>query len=438
MRIIKRTFFYLTAMLLTLLLFTVVINTSPFDQALLPEVQAIRDQKSEPFQENNAYLAMWAFGHGLDQPFTQTVEALRQQLNQEINNQGIDYPQQALSQRYRAPEGSDRIWREQYIQCNSREQINCMQRLIAQLAEQEVTDLRLLELMRRYETMVEFDVFQEAIQFDWDAPMLAYAPILITKRIYLARAYVQQRNAALMETLLKDLRFWRMVLRDSHSMITKMVVVSTIRDTLFTLAEGIRNERFEQPELAHLQQQLMNLSAQEMDMTNTFIHEFKFILSVLDRPESAVPEEWLSWFSLYQPQATVNTHHRYFLQPAKALAQMSSAEIHQFYADGQGQFESPVSWSSTMLYNPTGKELVSYGLPVYKDYLARVHDLNGMVLLLKLQLELALNPELDPQQVVNESVHRNPYTGEAMIYDAAAKRLFFECFDPHSVCEINL
>jgi len=72
------------------------------------------------------------------------------------------------------------------------------------------------------------------------------------------------------------------------------------------------------------------------------------------------------------------------------------------------------------------------------DYIARVHDLNGMLQLLKLQLEISQNDSRSAAQVVANSKYINPYTLEPMSYDEKDHRIYFECLDKTSTCELNL
>ena len=81
---------------------------------------------------------------------------------------------------------------------------------------------------------------------------------------------------------------------------------------------------------------------------------------------------------------------------------------------------------------------MTVAMPAYKDYIGRVHDLNGMFYLLKLQIEIALNPEKAVAQVIVQSQYSNPYTLEPMQYNSATHSIYFECMDKTSVCELGL
>ena len=71
--------------------------------------------------------------------------------------------------------------------------------------------------------------------------------------------------------------------------------------------------------------------------------------------------------------------------------------------------------------------------------MARIHDLDGMLALLRLKIEIKLNPETAAAKVIASSKERNPYTQQPMGYDAEGQRIYFVCADRTSdVCELSL
>lgn len=56
-----------------------------------------------------------------------------------------------------------------------------------------------------------------------------------------------------------------------------------------------------------------------------------------------------------------------------------------------------------------------------------------------LQAEIALNADRSVEEVVQASQYRNPYTGEPMVYDAAAGTISFECLgNREEVCALRI
>ena len=132
-----------------------------------------------------------------------------------------------------------------------------------------------------------------------------------------------------------------------------------------------------------------------------------------------------------------------FKKVTKVLLNVSKKNAAAFYdyitsQQYEADTSAPFSWSPATLYNPSGKMLIGLAVPAYTDYIARMHDLNGMIHLLKLQIEIALNPEQNLEQVIAQSQYTNPYTLEPMSYNKDSHSIYFECMDKHSVCELNL
>ncbi|VAW44047.1 hypothetical protein MNBD_GAMMA02-600, partial [hydrothermal vent metagenome] len=142
----------------------------------------------------------------------------------------------------------------------------------------------------------------------------------------------------------------------------------------------------------------------------------------------------------FQPQATHNFNYLHTTKPLKKVSALNTAEFYQYLESDQPaeDFAPPVKWLPSMLYNPVGKILISYAIPAYTDYIARVHDLNGMFYLLKLQIEIALNPNRPVEQVITSSKYTNPYTLEPMSYNQDTHSIYFKCLDKTSSCELDL
>jgi hypothetical protein len=73
-----------------------------------------------------------------------------------------------------------------------------------------------------------------------------------------------------------------------------------------------------------------------------------------------------------------------------------------------------------------------------QDYITRVHDLDGRILLVLLQAELESRPQRSVVELVRTSAHKNPYTGEPMDYDEAGQTLRFDCLEASAsdVCAV--
>ncbi len=91
------------------------------------------------------------------------------------------------------------------------------------------------------------------------------------------------------------------------------------------------------------------------------------------------------------------------------------------------------------LYNLGGKMTLNYLQPPnYPDYIARVHDSEGLLTLVRLQAEIALS-RAGVEEVVKASHERNPYTGEPMNYDPRKAMIGFPCLAKgKNVCAVRI
>ncbi len=437
MRKIKKTLLYLFGLIALLIIVTLVINLPVFDEELLPEVVAIKNIKAEPYSENNAYPALIAINGISGKSLKEESEAVRNFLNRKIAETGLDYLNAAEFETLIGKD-HDESWLNSYSSCKSRSDKNCTQKLNGELKTKSISDPRLIEQLERYTDLIEFNHFKEVTQIDVDTPFGPFGPLMKIKQIYLADKFVNHSEGVYVEAVIKDMAFWRMILRKSHLLITSMVSVATLNDNMSSLSTAIKNGLSE-IQLKHLQTQIDVLQLAETDLGQVFDYEFKYGISIAGYSSNEIFGGFVENL-LFQPQATHNT--RYFLttKHMKKVARYNSKKYFQYVNSNQLQkeFNQPVKWSLSSLYNPSGKKIISYIMPAYKDYFGRVHDLNGMIYLLKLQIEIALNPNKPVEQVIAYSKFTNPYTLKPMDYKPESHSIYFECMDRTSVCELDL
>jgi hypothetical protein len=430
---------YLVFLAVGLCLFIVIINTSAFDQTLRPEVQAIKDIKAHAYNRNNAYPALLAMSSTrLD--FENYSEEIRTILNQKIEQSGQDYLNGDEFDRF-VDTSVDHEWQDDYPLCNSRRNRGCMASLFDAVQEQPINQVRLLNQMKKYTRLIQFAEYSDPTQLDWEAPFVPFGPVLVMKRLYLANSFAAQKPENFITDFNQDMAFWRMLLRHGHHMITKMVAVASINNSIDALSAALDEWRFSKQQLQNLHTVVSRLSQAEADMESVFVHEFKYGLEFYAQEEQDGELQYFGLFDLYQPNATANLAYELSTQPLIDLSGMSSQAFYQQQISGIWD-HTPTdgfSWSLTALYNPTGKMLLNLAVPAYTDYLARIHDLDGMLALLRLKIEIKMNPQITPAEVIASSKERNPYTGTAVDYDSKTKRIYFDCADRTSdVCELSL
>lgn len=439
MKKLKLTILYLFGFAALLLVFTVVINLSVFDEELLPEVEAIKNIKAEPYDENNAYPALIAINGPSGKTLKDTSNEVREFLNYKIKTTGIDYLSHEEMDSL-IGKNHDKSWQNSYDSCNSRTNKNCMEKLHADLLELPINDERLIAQLARYEAFIQYQDFKESTQLDLTAPIGPYAPLINIKRLFLADSYINHSSEIYIGRVLQDMRFWRMVLSKGHLLITEMIAIATLSDDINSLSEAIKQGALDSEQLNKLQGLITVLSKDETNFRRVFEFEFKFGLHLLDEAEQT--DNLGSAFDrlFYQPNATHNLNYNFNTKPMKKMAALNAYEFYNYTASEQFQqdFKSPVGWSPTILYNPLGKFLMTVAMPAYKDYIGRMHDLNGLFYLLKLQIEIALNQDKAVKQVIANSKYTNPFTLEPMSYNSESHSIGFDCVDKTSICELDL
>jgi hypothetical protein len=93
--------------------------------------------------------------------------------------------------------------------------------------------------------------------------------------------------------------------------------------------------------------------------------------------------------------------------------------------------------SPSSLYNVGGKMMLSTMLFNAQDYIARVHDLSGVINLVRLQI-LVASTDKPANETVEGSMLKQPYNGQPMIYNRESNTLEFECLNKGSVCQVRI
>src|SRR5690606_13800669 len=132
-------------------------------------------------------------------------------------------------------------------------------------------------------------------------------------------------------------------------------------------------------------------------------------------------------------KATVNRVYQQTYAPAQQLSQMSSPD---FYIAARAPLK-PLPFSRLNPYNIGGKIATNRAWEL-ADYIGRIHDLNGIFLLINLQLDLKRNPSQDLTALIKSSRLRNPYTQKPFAYEPATNTLSFACFEARDSCRIQL
>lgn len=316
------------------------------------------------------------------------------------------------------------------------------ERLLAELAAKDV-------YLRRYQSLRRYAKFEAKATQPTTPSILDWPPVTeLSELVDAAVAFAMEtpsQQAAALHDLHDEVVLWRRIGRDADDMIMRVISATLLYKKYQLLSELLA----QYPALLAQHSELIAsmtvpLSAPDTDLRNALRGEFRyrsFPLQSLDKPDrpeifsldgqGPVMFDKLIGHRMYKPNATINL----------VFEQMQAAM--DFYAQDAMQIQSGrAAFSKTgyqisyydprwWLYNPIGKILAS--VPPTRDsfasYSDQLHDLAGYSRLLELQRQINLNgiaPENTAAWIASVPAGlRNPYTDQAMTYDAVKRTLSF-------------
>jgi hypothetical protein len=440
--------------LIGLALLIVLINRPWFDEALAPELVALRDSKSAPL-EDNAYPFALGFlaAEGRDpraagveivgilqarrdrgEPATISKEEKRAIFGEplKIISLGIGLPSTA------APSaGVKSLGRT----CLPRYRLDCAHQLIANAASLDPGEPALALLFARYETLLQQAHYIETPTPDPMTPWPPLGPIQELGRLRLAISFRADPTAVFLEKASQELAFWRRTLREARLLGTKMSALAAIRWTNDFLSTLMRERQLGPGDLERLRGFVRPFTREESDIGAAFLSESHTSL-LGGTPYVAVDASWPTQL-LLQKNATFNQDFRDRIEP---MRRRSSLDARRYY--DQKAYEPlahEFSVTPGMFYNLGGKLALSRSAWDPHLFPARVHDEDGRITLLLLQAQIEEHPDLDVATLVRSSALRNPYTGEPMEYDPRAGTIGFACLhtafhppEPPDRCAVDL
>lgn len=343
----------------------------------------------------------------------------------------------------------DQHWLDQYpaVSCNSRSQQHCLTRLQQQIAEAPVNDERLILMLDRYRTIRNSRSFSEfAGSQPGTLPFPHYGRLLQLARMNTAIHLSSEGPGSALTEMAADRAFWQLMLSEGDSMMAHMVAVSGLWTQLQFVAEIVAAETLTPEHLDLADQIVQPLSAQAQDLSTAFAAEQRQLPATLVqlRSQAGLIKRMLLAVST-QPNATLNRYYDQVTQPMMQLAKESPGQFKQLVEKGvAAEFDYRIFPPG--LYNLGGTMLLqSFRSHQGWDYIGRMHDLQGMLGLVRLQIEIeqARNRATTPfndeaiQRLIDGSSARNPYTREAVDWNREGATLSFDCFG-ESLCQISL
>lgn len=413
-------------------------NLPIFDEQLAPEISAHLRNTATPNIDGNAAYSLYGIASATEKDPETIGKAVMQTLQSKHAQGKFAHLTEEEKTDFYGADNWDAEWLATYpaADCNARENSECFNQLIAEVKTTPLTQPRLIAQLARYHRIIQLPHFIEDMRLlDYTSPLPNYYLIMQLGKLSQAKAYSDDGLDGLMNNTEADMRFWRMALTNSQTMIGRMVAIASLRRNLAAISYALTREtELSTPETQRLQKLLTPLSKKEVDMEKVLISELRFSAESWQTAPKEIPEgESIILWLLTQPYATTNWHYRQTLKPAFALNQLSATAFYE-----QAQPPTPaLPFSRFNPYNLGGKINLAKNWQ-YASYIGRAHDLAGIYEMVALQVELKAIAEQDWPATIRSPHFNNPYTEKPFDFDATAQSLSFDCFSAQDICQIQL
>ncbi|MBY0572560.1 MAG: hypothetical protein K2P84_02665 [Undibacterium sp.] len=429
----KKIALYILSLFVGFALLLIIINLPMFDEELRPDVKLANQIPSEIDPQQNAYFSLLGMQASAEKDMHLVGVQLTARHVQNREQHQQDELTAADREEIAGGEDLDRAWLEQYSSCNSRKVSGCLAKMVAEIEKKPVTDVRFQVAMRRYKQLIEMGQYQDLQRASPGTPLPQFGTPLRFAKIYLAQLSIEKDPLVFLIALKKDMKFWRMVLNQSTTLISKMIATAVISNDLQYLSEFLQNKTFTTQQQRLIQELLVVLSKDELDISKAIWGEGRMMMSIYN---SMKENQLVRMTSQYN--ATLNIYYDFAVKPDIDLAKLSSMKLAQALSQTRPSRQLPLTWSPSSLYNIMGKLLVVDASPSFIEYIARVHDLNGMILLVQLQLSLKSLPIEALEDGIKKSPIKNPYTNQAMLWNKANGTIEFKCLEAKSICQVKI
>ncbi|KGJ87458.1 hypothetical protein [Thalassotalea sp. ND16A] len=301
------------------------------------------------------------------------------------------------------------------------------------------------KIIANYQQLINFTYWQEtAIASN---VTMSYRRLLVSQKLYLM--VVGQKLALVDRHITKslldmDIRFWRMVLSSTNSLMTKMICREAIERHFLLLQQLLSPLADEHRQALIPEMWRTMISDDERSFTKVMLGEWgnlQKLLSSLDTYQDSDIFEQLSTFEqlgtlalkpLFKVNATLNRHGNYLDVYSQQSSLDYSVMKHSLAVPVNSVVDScPKQFSASyvywLLYNPVGKIMSCSNPTSLAEYIIRVTDLEAVrrLTLLSLELDIEHHNAQQQQHIVNETELRDPYTEQVFVLDRINQTIGF-------------
>ncbi|MCF6317673.1 MAG: hypothetical protein L3J83_00080 [Proteobacteria bacterium] len=446
---IKKSLKTIALVIILFCLTVVTINTSVFDEELLPEVSAILKEQAFPPVEGNAYFASLGLMEIYGKDITQTGYEITQYHieNHKNNISGSKLTDSQHAEFFGVNSTPDLLWNIPMLTCEMVDEYDCLTKDYDGFYDlginSKINNQRLQLLLVRFEEIIEMNTYQVYIGnnlsfLDTHFQDIPYSSLRKLSEIQLINTFKNHSTGEFIEQLYKDIKFWKMVLAQGNLLIDKIMALSSIRRDLLHLSEFIRTKNIAPNELITINKILQQLPSEDIDLSDAFEAEAKFMFGTnyYIEKESSIFDNLF-----FQPNATNNNYYETSIKPQKILSKMPLKQFIEYFI-GKRQSETQIQPSADIkfhyLYNPLGKILTEYGKCNCGDYIAIAYDVANMIKLVQTQLKIKLATDNSIINILAKPENLNPYTDKPFAYNEKDNLLEFDCLSVGQECKVRL
>jgi len=426
----------LKGLVITIVLFVaivLVINTSPFDEELNPEIKKIMQDAPMPIVKGNAYYALMGINAKKDKDIVQTGYELIILYQENLKRGNDELTSKDYQEILGVKNSIDSNWKTEFDFCDARNELNCLSHSSQKITTEFLNNPRLQTLLKRYDKILQMNTFDNFIHSTWNTPLASYGVMLNLSQIKLASAYQPQNRSGFLLNLYKDMAFWKMHLNQGKYLIDKMIAFAGIGRDLHYLSEYIRSYEIDESDHSLIKDILTPLSKQEIDLSQSFIAEARSMFNTSKTMDSGSS---LLENLFFQPNATSNTYYERQLKLQLQQSKVSIAELIKQRKSNNRVDKS--GFKLHYLYNFIGKTLLDYRSCACSNYIVRGHDLINFFKMVNIQFQAKLSDAQTVQQLLLKPNNHNPINNKPFDYNEESKLLQFDCLDNHLQCQIKL
>lgn len=250
-----------------------------------------------------------------------------------------------------------------------------------------------------------------------DVPFPEFLPIRSTHTLSLLlilRTAQQGKLDQALSELSDDMKYWRVMLRQSHVLIGKLIAIACIQKDYQVLSELIAHFALSDSQRSEIRALLPPWNADDVNFAEASRYE---ALYVTESMFASLPQQGMLNGLLLKRNATTNTIVRIHLDNGR-IAQLSPEELVRSMSTRKNSQKELARLHPDFLYNPVGAILSAIAVPQLSSYFSRFHDLEAkrrMVLIHLMAKEQGVGHDgMDAFLKKSGKGFANPYTGQPM------------------------